>query len=240
MIIFGGDISINGTGIVKLFLDDEFNIVDKDYLSFTSKKYIHENSNGKILYYDTEQFPNYIEKNKWFHKHIIDFVKGTEYGAIENYAFAAPGKTFHIGEFTGLLKYFMYEMGIKLRLYAPTTIKKFASSYGGSGKTLVVDAYDSLLIKQKFDLDYLLKPKNEKKKTKTDLRYESPRSDIIDAYWLSQCLLLELKLRNGLDRTTLSKRNKEIFIDIPNKAEANLLDSEFLSNDKSRWFLGED
>lgn len=124
-------------------------------------------------------------------------------------------------------------MGIKIRLYAPTVVKKFATSYGAQGKNLVVDAYDLLPQQDRFDLDYLLVPKNPNQKTKKDLRYESPRADIIDAHWLSNCLLTELKLRNGfMDPKDLDKKKKEIFIDIPKKAEVNVLNSEFLYNEK--------
>ncbi len=229
MIIFGGDISMNGTGLTKLVIDDKFNVVEKDYLSFTHTKYISENSNGKVLYWKPEQFSNYIEKNKWFHDHIVKFLAGAEYGAIENYSFASVGQTFHIGEFTGVLKYLLYEMNIKIRMFAPTVVKKFASSYGGEGKTLVVDAYNLLPMSERFDLEYLLEPNSPKKKPNRDRQYESPTSDIVDSYWLSQCLLMELKLRNGILKVTdLDKKKKEIFYNIPKKSKINVIDSEFL------------
>lgn len=229
MIIFGGDISKNGTGLVKLILDEKLNVVDKDYFTFTDAKYLAERSNGKIIHWDADQFSNYMEKNKWFHNHIVKFVAGSDYGSIENYSFASVGQTFHIGEFTGILKYFLYEMGIKIRLYAPTVVKKFATSYGAQGKNPVVDVYDSLPKKDKFDLDYLLTPKSPKTKLKKDPRYESPRADIIDAYWLAQTLLMELRLRNGFDNPNdIDKKKKEIFYNVPKKSEIRVIDSEFL------------
>lgn len=234
MKIIGLDASMNGSGVVSLELDQKMNVISRDYLCFTTAAYISERSNSKIKHWKPEMFSNYLEKNLWFHNHILEFARGAEYLAIENYSFASQGQTFSIGEFTGLLKFFLYATNIKIRLYAPTVVKKFATSYGAQGKNLVVDAYDLLPKEIRFDLDYLLSPKNPNQKIKTDLRYESPRADIIDAYWLAECLLMELRLRNGfLDPKDLDKKKKEIFIKVPKKAEVNVLNSEFLYNEKN-------
>lgn len=230
MIIFGGDISMNGSGLVKYKLDENLNVIEKDYLTFTSVIYKSERSNGKILLWDPEMFPNYIEKNRWFHNHIINFVNGSEYCALENYSFASKGLTFNIAEFTGLLKYLLYEKEMKIRLYAPTVVKKFATSYGAKGKNLVVDAYDQIELSNKFNLDYLLEDKSGViSKRKNDPRYESPRADIIDAYFLVETLLMELKLRRKiLSVDGLDKKKKEIFFSKSKKTDLSVMETKFL------------
>lgn len=231
MKIFGVDYSINGAGVCVFELDSELKIVSKDYLCFTDKVYISEKSNGKIINYKKQIFRDYIDKNNWFHNQILNFTNGCSYGAIEDYSFASKGVVFHIGEACGNIKSKIYSSNIKLRIYNIAHIKKFASSFGGSGKELVVDSYDKLLDVEKFDLDYLLEDENSKKKKKKDPRYESPRSDIIDAFWICQMLLTELRLRRGLVQLRdLDEKKIEVFNAVSEKSKTNILATNFLYN----------
>lgn len=65
--------------------------------------------------------------------------------AVEGYAFGAKGKTFHIAENTGTLKYVLSNAGYTilddLKLFAPSQIKKFATGKGVASKQQMLDAY---------------------------------------------------------------------------------------------------
>lgn len=50
---------------------------------------------------------------------------------IEEYAFGAQGKTFHIGELGGVVKLLLYRMKVRHEGVPPTVLKKFTTGKGG-------------------------------------------------------------------------------------------------------------
>jgi len=60
---------------------------------------------------------------------------------IEDYAFAARGKVFHIGENAGLLKHKLWRAGIELHVVPPTVVKKFAAGKGNADKDDMYKAF---------------------------------------------------------------------------------------------------
>ena len=58
MKIIGLDASMNGSGVVSLNLDQNVNVMDRDYLCFTTAAYIAEKSNDKIKHWKSDMFRN--------------------------------------------------------------------------------------------------------------------------------------------------------------------------------------
>ncbi len=95
--------------------------------------------------------------------------------AIEDYAFAAKGRVFNIGENTGLLKYYLWKVSKNYTAIPPTVIKKFASGKGNANKDAMHDAFV--------------------KETGTDLmkvygttNTNSPINDVVDAFYVCKYL----------------------------------------------------
>ena len=91
----------------------------------------------------------------------------------EDYAYAATGKVFHIGENTGHLKYKFWQYNVKYEIFAPTSIKKTATGKGNSSKQ---DMYDSFVEQTGFDFRLDLAPNS------TEIG--NPVSDIVDSYFI--------------------------------------------------------
>jgi len=92
---------------------------------------------------------------------------------IENYAFAAKGVVYHIGECCGLLKHKLWKNSIPYSVVAPSEIKKYATTKGNANKILM---HDSFFEETKLDLSLELQCKMG----------DSPMSDIIDSYYISK------------------------------------------------------
>jgi Holliday junction resolvasome RuvABC endonuclease subunit len=226
MIICGIDASTNSTGVVKLTLDDDLNIVEKDYLGFVqTEKYKTE----KIRFHHKENaFKNLPEKWNFMTSNIISFISAADYIAQESYSYASKGAAiFEIAEMSGILKQKIWDFGIKHRLYEPTTIKMFATDNGHANKIEMYSVYMDL--KNSFDLSQFPVP------VKKD--GVSPTSDIVDAHWIALLLLLELKIRRGIIQVKdlPTKKQRSIFLKpkkIKKKKElVSLLESPFIQKD---------
>jgi Holliday junction resolvasome RuvABC endonuclease subunit len=100
---------------------------------------------------------------------------------IEDYAFNATGRVFHIGENTGILKHYLDLRDIKYIPVPPTVIKKFATGKGNADKYKMVDA---------FLTDYPAAhgwiPKFFPRYKPGAILAKSPLSDLADAYWIAK------------------------------------------------------
>lgn len=215
MLIGGLDCSINSPGCVKFFLNDNLDIVWVDYLGFNTVKKL---TNDKIRYFRKKDFKNNYDQVDWMLENgISEFFYGCEFFAVEGYAFAAKGLIFEIAEISGIAKHHIYHQNCKMRVYEPTTIKLFSTNKGNSNKVAMQEAYDKYPeISEKFDLNWM-----------DD--YLSPKSDIIDAWWITKLLQTELKIRNNLlDLNTLSTKQQQVFRKVSKKTSENLLQKPFL------------
>lgn len=92
---------------------------------------------------------------------------------IEDYAFAAKGRVFHIGENTGILKHHLWSNRWSYKVVAPTAIKKFATGKGNAKKDMMIDQF----IKDTgVDLPEIIGTKG--------IQSDSPTSDIVDAFYV--------------------------------------------------------
>lgn len=99
---------------------------------------------------------------------------------LENYAFSATGRVFHIGEHTGILKYLLWKADYPVYLVPPTVVKKFATGKGNADKIRMTSA---------FLKEY---PNGQNwcstffPRSPTTLRAKAPLSDLADAYWIAK------------------------------------------------------
>lgn len=91
---------------------------------------------------------------------------------LEGYSYASVGNSFDIAENTGLFKHKLHLIGIDVKLVAPTTLKKFATTKGNATKPAMAAAF--------------WEENNVDIKKELGLTSENPSSDIVDAYYLAR------------------------------------------------------
>jgi len=219
MIICGIDYSISSPAVVKAVLDDDYEIKDIDYLSFSSTKKQCK-LDDKLVHNVKKDFRNDMERFIFLKDEVEQFIYSDpdttpSYIAIEGYAMGGMGKVFNIAEATALTKHMIYENGSPLRTYTPSAIKKFATGNGTSGK---VSMFKKFMEEENpfINLNHLDELKN-------------PQEDIIDAYWIMRLLQTELKLRAGIiTLRDLTSKQIEVFNAVSKANPQNLLVRDFV------------
>lgn len=97
---------------------------------------------------------------------------------IEDYAFAAKGLVFQIGEHTGVLKHMLWQKSIQLKYHSPMSLKKLATGKGNAKKP---DMHAAFVAETGVDLTQVFGTK------KADV---SPVSDLVDAYFCLKATVL--------------------------------------------------
>lgn len=103
----------------------------------------------------------------------LGFCKDADLVVIEDYAMGAKGRVFHIGENAGLLKWKLWQAGVKFTKVSPTLLKKFAAGKGNADKDRMHQAF---LERFGIDLKATMTPDASK--------VGNPVSDIVDAIFL--------------------------------------------------------
>ncbi len=106
----------------------------------------------------------------------MDIIKDCDYVAMEGYSMGSRGKTFNLGENTGLLKWKIWQADKKFQVYPPKVIKKFATGNGNANKELMHKSWQDKL---GIDLKSHLQPSR---------LLGSPTTDIVDAYYICEYL----------------------------------------------------
>lgn len=234
--ICGIDFSINSPGIVWTKTDKEFNVLERKWLTFTNKKkYVNKNvifistAKNKRTYSNSLVQACAIRNIIW--NWLIDNskqagVKQLDYVVFEDYAFAAKGRIFHIAEATMATKLKIFEQGIPIRLYPPNHIKLFATGSGNADKLEMEDAFDALTNKERKGMDVTCLP------TLHEQKNGNPIDNIIDAFWVSELLRIELQLRSGiLMLRELPEHHIKVFNRISKICPYGILNQPFLIND---------
>lgn len=127
-------------------------------------------------------FPEYMTEEERFDQisaWALRKIKPAKNIILEDYAFAATGRVFNIGENAGLLKHKMWVNKKNFVTIAPTALKKFATGKGNASKDAM---YLSFVQETGINLKMVL-GQSEKS--------QNPSSDIIDAFYLCKYLLLQ-------------------------------------------------
>ena len=132
---------------------------------------------GKIFAYDYPEYTDDIDRfsklASWTIECIRWFDGRVDEVYLEDYAFAATGRVFNIGENTGILKQQLRSNGFRYTTIPPTVIKKEATGKGNANKELM---YETFLAETNVDLQSRLTPKSTK--------IVNPVSDIVDSYYI--------------------------------------------------------
>jgi|TARA_R110000824_G_scaffold326611_1_gene513557 Holliday junction resolvasome RuvABC endonuclease subunit len=127
--------------------------------------------------YDYPEYSDDIERFTKLANWVIECIRWydgrVEYIYLEDYAFAATGRVFNIGENTGILKQHLRTNGFRYTTIPPTVIKKHATGKGNANKELM---YETFLTETNVDLKSKLTPKSTK--------IANPVSDIVDSYYI--------------------------------------------------------
>jgi len=91
---------------------------------------------------------------------------------IEDYAYAATGRVFHIAENMAILKDTLTKWGIKYEMIAPTVIKKYATGKGNANKEKMYDAFTD--------------ETNRKLLDEFGIKLNNPITDIVDSYYIAK------------------------------------------------------
>ena len=136
-----------------------------------------QKSFDKIYSYDYPEYTDDIERfsalSSWVLERIRWFNGRVQRVYLEDYAFAATGRVFHIAENMGILKMKLKDEKFNYITIPPTVIKKHATGKGNANKELM---YETFLSESHVDLQSQLSPKSTK--------ISNPVSDIVDSYYI--------------------------------------------------------
>ena len=121
----------------------------------------------------TDDIERFTKLADWTIECIRWFDNRASHVYLEDYAFAATGRVFNIGENTGILKQHLRINGFRYTTIPPTVIKKEATGKGNANKELM---YETFLAETHVDLQSRLTPNSTK--------IVNPVSDIVDSYYI--------------------------------------------------------
>jgi Holliday junction resolvasome RuvABC endonuclease subunit len=187
MMIWGVDNSINGTGVCIMNMDDESNKVLDIKLHGFSKKMHYED--GTEVVFDDEnviisRLPQkysslpYHRKPTYISNILFEKYGMPDYAFFEDYAISNGKQSNNltiVAEFCGGLKECFYAANIPYMVYVPGQIKLFATNNGNADKVMMGDAFSA-----SFEEKMVKSSKYFKLK-----KYESPRGDLVDAFWMA-------------------------------------------------------
>lgn len=100
--------------------------------------------------------------------------------SLEAYALGATGRVFNIAEATGILKHYLFTLGIQVYTFPPSQNKKNFSGKGNANKALMIDTFNQI---NGINIAEQLGHKKD--------FTGSPVSDIVDSYSLINTFLKE-------------------------------------------------
>lgn len=209
--ILGVDMSLNGTAAVILQGGQMI-----DYWFFTSKKKLAQDPHAVFCKFagpDKEQ--NHADRLHLIINWMMEMLTNNliMISAFEDYAFAAKGRVFSIGELGGLMKYLFFVRNIPYRLYSPQSIKKFVTGSGGADKIQMV-----MRVMKRWGHDFT--------------KYDEHSSDLADAFGTAKLLEMELKVRRGqIKLEDLPVKEREIFLSVSKTKPTNILARDFIKRE---------
>lgn len=234
MIIAGLDLSPTSSGITKFILDEDMKILDIQKLGFCAytvpkKKEFKVPEYKDIISYEKEKY-DFFNRTIMMDEYIFDFIKDVEYAAIEDYSFSSGGDLTQISEFCSQVKFQLLRQGTKVRLYAPSQIKQFAGK-GNFQKPDMEEAFfklDGL----KIDITELPEIPIYTRGKFVGLKHPqgiSPRSDLIDSFFMVKLLHTELLVRNGkVSLESLDKNHSHVLIHTTENNKIPLIKRDFI------------
>lgn len=175
--VAGIDYSLTSPAIcVAKIIDNEIKFENCKF-HFLKQNKSHKSLGEVFLAYDYPEYEDDIERFSKLASWTIECIRWFDGRVskvyLEDYAFAATGRVFNIGENMGILKKQLREAGFKYVTIPPTVIKKHATGKGNANKELM---YETFLSESHVDLQSQLSPKSTK--------ISNPVSDIVDSFYI--------------------------------------------------------
>ena len=171
--VAGIDLSLSSPSIC-IFNGTDFNFKQCHFYFLTNinklGKFYNERLIGSVFEDYNSQEERYHRISGWILKALAIHHVTQVY--IEDYAFAATGRVFHIAENGGVLKYRLWSSQYDVFSIAPTTIKKYATGKGNADKEQMQVAF---IKETEYDVKNIL--------GLSDKQW-NPSSDIIDSYFI--------------------------------------------------------
>ena len=148
-------------------------LYDYDFYYLTNRKKLVGSFDTDKFLISGEPAPDHWDKTRRY-KYISDWAMDilSRYDItrvyLEDYAFAATGRVFHIGENTGILKYRLLKREIQYEEVAPTVIKKWAVGKGNASKQDLIEHFNKEHNVNLYDV--------------LGTEQDNPISDIVDSY----------------------------------------------------------
>lgn len=214
MIIWGVDNSINGTGLCILTLSDNMQVdniklhgFDKRMKYSDGTEIVFSDGNVSVsnLSSSYSRLP-YHHKPVYIKNLFCDSYGTPDYVFFEDYAISNGKQSNNltsVAEFCGGLKECFYNDCIPYITYTPGQIKLFATNNGNADKVMMGDAFSSAL-----ELKYVNSDKYFRLK-----KYESPRADMVDAFWIAVLGRCHIMIKNNEHEVlrTLGTKKAEMF-----------------------------
>lgn len=214
MIIVGIDPSMESSGICRMELDDQFEIVDMVFYGYNkTKKWCINTDKVKISCFGTKYPKLYIYERIDLALGVFEqAIDGAEYVSIEDFSYGSTGANsiYQIGEFVGAVRKFVFDRGIKLDRYSPNSIKVFATSSHSASKFMMMHAF-----KQRYPDIFPMEIEDGLKLN------DSPQTDLNDAFWIAEILRNKLKMQHGIE---ISKELEDPLTRTSKKGATSLLD----------------
>jgi len=166
MILAGLDYSMSSPAVV--LYDTETAI--HTFHSYTTAKKL--NWHHPFYGYPHKKWKTNEERFDQISDWALSIVAGCSHVFMEGYAYGAKGLVFNIGENGGVLKHKLFKAGIPFTIFAPSAVKKHATTKGNANKQMMELAFTKAT---GYDIK---KELNQRDKD------ENPSSDIADAYWI--------------------------------------------------------
>ena len=175
--VAGIDYSLTSPAIcVAEVIDNEIKFENCKF-HFLKQNKSHKSLGEVFFAYEYPEYSDDIERFSKLASWTIECIRWFDDRAseiyLEDYAFAATGRVFHIAENMGILKKQLRETKFKYITIPPTVIKKHATGKGNANKELM---YEQFLTESHVDLQSQLSPKSTK--------ISNPVSDIVDSYYI--------------------------------------------------------
>lgn len=192
MKILGIDPSMDSSGMCRMELDDNYDIIDLQFFGYNkTKKWCIQTPKVDITCFGTKYPKLTIYERIDRSLEVFDIaLEGVEYVAIEDFSYgsAMTNSTYQIGEFVGAVRKFIFDKGISIDRYSPMSIKIFATGSHTASKFMMMHAYKTK------------HPDLFPTEIESDLKLnDSPQSDLNDAFWICEILRNKLKMQNGFE-----------------------------------------
>jgi Holliday junction resolvasome RuvABC endonuclease subunit len=146
---------------------------------------------------------------------------GSQFLALEDYAWDAGGREYQIGEVAGAVKRDFWEVGLPFRLHANTAVKMFAAKNGNASKEAVMAA-----VEERWEPELFMFCTGASKR--------QTEGDLCDAYVLARLCLVEYKLRKGLMQPShLGGKEWQVFMRVTKSQPVNVLGREWITRPDS-------